>query len=170
MNKGIEILLSRMDSNPDEFLTGNKSGKWQHLLEKYEDYMTEEERKAVFTKYHELKMGKFTEAVMKELLEEQEEKRGEAQGYFQQMSQQQMAMQQAQLANAAGSIFYNHNTAGSIFYNHNTAQTISGGQVLTSNSPGNLAFRDPNTLGNTLSIGGETLTTKMLKKLKRLIK
>ena len=73
MNQGVEILLSRMDSNPDEFVTGNKSGKWQHLLEKYEPYMTEEECKAVRTKYNELKMGKFTEAVMKELLEEREE-------------------------------------------------------------------------------------------------
>lgn len=70
MNQGVEILLSRMDSNPEEFLTGNKAGKWQHLLEKYEEYMTDEERKAVFAKYHALKMSKFTEVVLKELLEE----------------------------------------------------------------------------------------------------
>jgi hypothetical protein len=62
-----------MDSNPEEFVTGSKSGKWQHLLEKYEPYMNEEERAAVVAKYHALKMGKFTEAVMKELLEEREE-------------------------------------------------------------------------------------------------
>jgi hypothetical protein len=72
MNQGVEILLARMDSNPEEFLTGNKAGKWQHLLEKYEEYMTDEERKAVFTKYHSLKMSKFTEVVLKELLEEQD--------------------------------------------------------------------------------------------------
>jgi len=70
MNQGVEILLSRMDSNPEEFLTGNKAGKWQHLLEKYEPYMTEEECKAVRAKYNALKMSKFTEVVLKELLEE----------------------------------------------------------------------------------------------------
>lgn len=150
MNKGIEILLSRMESSPEEFLTGNKSGKWQHLLEKYEDHMTEEERKAVFTKYHELKMGKFTEAVMKELLEEQEEK-AEDFGLYAQRAQQQA---QSQLAAAQ--------QAASLYYNHNTAQVMSNGSVV--------GFRDPNTLGNTLSVGGETLTGKMIKKLKRLIK
>lgn len=99
MNKGIEILLSRMESNPDEFTTGNKSGKWQHLLEKYEPYMNDEERAAVTAKYHQLKMSKFTEAVMKELLEEQEEKRAEFGQYATQIS---LTQSQIKLAGKLG--------------------------------------------------------------------
>lgn len=156
MNKGVEILLARMDSSPEEFVTGNKAGKWQHLIEKYEDYMTEEECKAVRTKYNELKMGKFTEAVMKELLEEKEE----APNPFVQATMagagqthaQSLAAQQAQ-----AQISMYHQQA----QQQQLAQRLSGVSSLAS-------WGEPPT--PVLSIDGETLTGKMVKKLKRLLK
>ena len=44
-------------------------------MEQYEDHMEPEDRKALMDKYNALKMQKFTERVMKELLAEQEEKK-----------------------------------------------------------------------------------------------
>jgi hypothetical protein len=156
-----------MESSPDEFTTGNKSGKWQHLLEKYEDYMTEEERTAVFAKYHSLKMGKFTEAVMKELLEDQEEKREEAQGYFQQMSAQQAAVQRSNLLAQQAQMASQY--AGALGQSMVNTKNAIAGSLLSANSA-TISLREPTELANSISFGGETLTAKMVKKLKRLIK
>ena len=160
MNKGIEILLARMESNPDEFVTGNKSGKWLHLIEQFEDNMEPEERKALFTKLNELRMGKFTERVMKELLAEQEEKNEEFGQYAQQVraKMQQYAQQNA----AAQQQMYNNaqNQAGSL--------TGLGSYTVPSASP--YAIQDSNQTATHLQLGKQTLTERTLKKLKALVK
>lgn len=111
MNKGIEILLARMDSNPDEFVTGNKSSKWLHIMERFEDHMTDEERKALFDKYNALKMDKFTEIVMKELFEEKEESGADA--YASQLGAS-MAQTKHSLAQAALQQQYAQNQAAQL--------------------------------------------------------
>ena len=149
MNKGIEILIARMESSPDEFLTGNKSGKWLHLMEQYEDHMEPEDRKALMDKYNSLKMQKFTERVMKELLEDQQEKSEEFDQYAQQV--------RSKLQNAA--------QAGSLTGMGNA------GQIYMSNGAGSIQPIAQSThLSSTIQLGKQTLTERTLKKLKALTK
>lgn len=97
MNQGIEILLSRMDSNPDEFVSsvGQFPHKWSWVLEsicdrgyrltakKNEDYpdavptdnfpslpfLTDDEILIVYKKLTSLQGKAFTDTVMKTLLD-----------------------------------------------------------------------------------------------------
>ena len=82
MNKGIEILLARMESNPDEFTTVR--GKWDWVMEgvnrriagKDKDvlaYLTDEEAQALYDKMQLLARDGFTRNVMETLLREEEE-------------------------------------------------------------------------------------------------
>ena len=165
MNKGIEILLARMDSNQDEFMGVNN--KWSNLIESHEDYMTDEDRKALFDKLHALRMDRFTEHVMKKLLAEQEEKKEE---FGQYISAVQQKMQQAQLAqqNAlAQSQMYNAAQAGSLTGLTNIALG-SGSYTVPSASP--YAIQDSNQTATHLQLGKQTLTEKTIKKLKALVK
>ena len=81
MNQGVEILLSRMDSNPDEFTTVR--GKWDWIMDgvnrrvagKDKDvlaYLTDEEAQALYDKMQLLARDGFTRSVMETLLEESE--------------------------------------------------------------------------------------------------
>lgn len=81
MNQGVEILLSRMDSNPDEFTTVR--GKWDWIMDgvnrrvagKDKDvlaYLTDEEAQALYDKMQLLSRDGFTRSVMETLLEESE--------------------------------------------------------------------------------------------------
>ena len=82
MNQGVEILLARMDSNPDEFTTVR--GKWDWVMEgvnrriagKDKDvlaYLTDEEAQALYDKMQLLARDGFTRNVMETLLHEEEE-------------------------------------------------------------------------------------------------
>ena len=92
MNQGVEILLSRMDSNPeefaDEFFEGGvyqrRLDKWEWLLDalkckRMEDrkaalpYLTHQEIEMLFNKYQELQRELFTKRVMGILLGQAEE-------------------------------------------------------------------------------------------------
>lgn len=168
MNKGIEILLARMESNPDEFVTGNQSGKWLHLIEQFEDNMEPEERKALFTKLNELRMGKFTERVMKELLAEQGDRKAEIGMYAQQvrsklqnMAAQQNAAAQSQLYNAA------QNQAGSL-----TGLGLLGSVTVPASAyeHSTMSIQGSNQTATHLQLGKQTLTERTLKKLKALVK
>jgi hypothetical protein len=75
MNKGIEILLERMKSNPEEFVPEYEGGttKWNSIMASYRGFLNKEElevfdeahKKMVFNHMQE----KFTQVVMKELLD-----------------------------------------------------------------------------------------------------
>mgnify|MGYP003352334673 CR=1 FL=1 len=70
MNKGLEILMARIDSNPEGFAsTGFSASRWQTLIASYEKMLPEEDMKAFKAKLHERACNKFTEAVMEELLD-----------------------------------------------------------------------------------------------------
>ena len=159
MNKGIEILLARMDSNPDEFMGINN--KWVNLMDSYEDHMVEEDRKALYAKYSALHMDKFTEHVMKKLLAEQEEKKEE---FGQYISAVQQKMQQAQLAQQNAM-----NQAGSLTGLTNTALgscTVPASAYAHATISGTVS----NQAATQLQLGKQTLTEKTLKKLKALVK
>jgi hypothetical protein len=71
MNTGIEILLKRMESHPEDFdynLTKNMS-RWYRLVDHAlaDELTTEEEEKALKDMLFKLRRDRFTEMVMKEL-------------------------------------------------------------------------------------------------------
>lgn len=72
MNKGIEMLLQRMESNPEEFkpslYTRGGVGKWESLVYSYEDILDKADVEVFRSKIRELRQEMFTEAVMQELL------------------------------------------------------------------------------------------------------
>ena len=88
MNQGVEILLARMDSNPDEFVGTSwpQSNKWGWVVEDLrrrmvptkEDkefglplrFLSDDEVRMLWEKLESLRADQFTKAVMRTLLEE----------------------------------------------------------------------------------------------------
>lgn len=70
MNKGVEMLISRMQSNPDEFKPYGVGGggKWERLLNDWASCIDEEDMKSFRTALRETHQKLFTQQVMKYLL------------------------------------------------------------------------------------------------------
>jgi hypothetical protein len=68
--KAVELLLARMDSNPEEFGDG---GRWEKHIIKYRSYLPVQDRLALEDKINALRMDVFHRDVMKELLVEPNE-------------------------------------------------------------------------------------------------
>lgn len=68
MNKGVQILLARMDSNPEEFDYDGWLAKWSRLYDRYSECLTAEEREAIAAKRLEILREVFTNSVMGQLL------------------------------------------------------------------------------------------------------
>ena len=73
MNTGVEILLKRMETNPDDFVYSPHSGgmsRWMRLVDHAigEELLTFEEHEAIKAGMKEVKRLRFTEMVMKELV------------------------------------------------------------------------------------------------------
>ena len=89
INKGVQILLERMSSNPDEFVPDLRNGyppKWRNILlsvemrtnggKDYKDqlsFLNDKEIKALWLKMQELQGELFTKQVMNTLLRDAEE-------------------------------------------------------------------------------------------------
>ena len=89
MNKGVQILLERMSSNPDEFVPDIRNGyppKWRNILlsvemrmkggKDYADqlpFLNDKEIKALWLKMQELQGELFTKQVMNTLLRDAED-------------------------------------------------------------------------------------------------
>jgi hypothetical protein len=89
MNKGVQILLERMSSNPDEFVPTLRDGysqKWRNILlsvemrvnggKDYRDqlaFLTDKEVKALWEKMQSLRGDLFTKQVMDTLLQDAHE-------------------------------------------------------------------------------------------------
>ena len=70
MNTGIRILIERMKTNPEEWVmmrTVGRRGRWEEVVARYWEYMTEEDQQAYTEARHSLIRDDFTEQVMKEL-------------------------------------------------------------------------------------------------------
>jgi hypothetical protein len=68
MNDGVSIVLSRMETHPEEFYTGND--KWKFIYSEYfRDAMTETEKGMVFDKIKEVRRGELTARVMTIMVE-----------------------------------------------------------------------------------------------------
>lgn len=77
MHIAIELLLKRMESNPSEFVKGNRRhAKWERIIAKYMEYVNPEDKKILNEKYGELQLNQMHKEVMAELLygEREEEK------------------------------------------------------------------------------------------------
>lgn len=66
MNKGVEILLARMERQPEEL------GRWEHLFNTYKKYLVEEDKKAFWDKICEIKQQEFTDNVIKTLFDDKQ--------------------------------------------------------------------------------------------------
>lgn len=66
----VELLLARMDSNPEEFTDG---GRWERLLIRHRSYLPMEDQMALTDKLNTLRLEVFHKEVMSELLAEPRE-------------------------------------------------------------------------------------------------
>ena len=140
MHQAIELLLKRMESNPEEF-TGDSKDRWMRHLKRYEDFMSDEEREAIQTKQREIMMDVMHKDIMAELLFG-DERRREAEEYAN------------ELVNVPKRLIVNPALA-------NSALTAIGATA-TNNTITMQA--------NTMTLGGESLDKNTLKKLKALLK
>jgi hypothetical protein len=65
--EAVELLLARMDSNPEEF---TEYGRWEKHIVKYRPYLPMEDQMALTDKINALRLDVFHKDVMKELLAE----------------------------------------------------------------------------------------------------
>jgi hypothetical protein len=69
MNNGMKLILARMETNPEEFVDKHK---WRHLVESDWPMFTEEEQKAYSAKLREILIDRFSEEVLKTLMEDED--------------------------------------------------------------------------------------------------
>lgn len=70
MNSGVEIVLARMATHPEEFYGDND--KWKFIYKEYfRDAMTETEKGAIFDRIKEIRKEEFTLYVMKAITNEE---------------------------------------------------------------------------------------------------
>jgi len=66
MNAGVALLLERMKTNPEEFLTQEK---WSHLIQSHKMFLSDEDRNALENALNGLMQQRFTEKVLEELVD-----------------------------------------------------------------------------------------------------
>jgi len=72
MNSGVEIVLARMSTHPEEFY--GDSDKWKFIYKEYfRDAMSEEEKGAIFDRIKQIRKEEFTQAVMRTMTADQEQ-------------------------------------------------------------------------------------------------
>ena len=72
MNNGIEIILARMDTHPDEFMFGNE--KWKFIYsDYYRDSLSEGEKGAIHDRLKQLRLEEFNQRVLQTLVPEEEQ-------------------------------------------------------------------------------------------------
>jgi hypothetical protein len=69
MSNGVDLVLARMESHPEEFYTSSNE-KWKFIYTEYfRDAMTETEKGQIFDKIKEIRKAEFTAKVMATLTE-----------------------------------------------------------------------------------------------------
>lgn len=73
MNSGVDIVLSRMETHPEEFY--GECDKWKFIYKEYfRDAMTETEKGKIFDRIKQIRMEEFTAKVLSTLVPPEEEK------------------------------------------------------------------------------------------------
>ena len=71
MIDGMKIILERMKTNPEEFVSDiGLISRWENLVQTNYEILTDEERKAFNDAIHELRRQRFTSRVLEVLMEE----------------------------------------------------------------------------------------------------
>jgi hypothetical protein len=77
MNEGVKILLERIKTNPEEFYDDTNglhvTTRWGKILTDYQNFLEPEDKNALKEAMNKLHQEKFTEVVMKELLDPKSE-------------------------------------------------------------------------------------------------
>lgn len=147
MHQAVELILKRMDSNPDEF-TGDSKDRWMRTLKRYEAFFSDEERKAIAEKQNAIMMKEFHNEVMGELLYGEERR--------QQEREVQMGLEQAKIRlQSQSSVLQAHPMM-------NAAQGIAPGSIYS--------IANNSVASGTVTIGSETLDATLIQKLKSLVK
>ena len=75
MNTGIQILIARMKTNPEEWakMSDKAMGRWESIVHLYWDYFTNEDKTAYLEARHEVLADEFSEEVLKILAGEETE-------------------------------------------------------------------------------------------------
>lgn len=68
MNNGVEMILERMKTHPEEF--EGEQGRWSRMMSVYEKFFTQEEKNLLQNAILQLRRDEFTKKVMEKLLEE----------------------------------------------------------------------------------------------------
>lgn len=69
-NAGVELLLKRMETHPEEFTGENAEGsKWSRLISNYEQHLTKEDRDALNEGIDKILQQRFTEKVLEGLVD-----------------------------------------------------------------------------------------------------
>jgi hypothetical protein len=69
MHQAVELLVKRMESNPDEFVKGHtRHSKWERIIEKYMEFVDPEDKKILKEKYSALQLNQMHKDIMAELL------------------------------------------------------------------------------------------------------
>jgi hypothetical protein len=69
MHPAVELLMKRMESNPDEFVKGHdRFYKWERIIENYRPFFPEEDAVILKTKYSALQLDRMHKEIMAELL------------------------------------------------------------------------------------------------------
>ena len=148
MHQAVELILKRMESNPDEF-TGDGKDRWMRTIKRYEAFFNDEERKAISEKQNGIMMGEFHKEVMAELLYGEERRREEREA---QAEMAQMKTQSQIMRNAAQNL-----------------STIQPGSIYALSA--NSAVSNTVTIqSDTMTLGGETIDKPLIQKLKELVK
>jgi hypothetical protein len=149
MNEGVQILLERMKTHPEDFHYESGSGmsRWSRLVDDAVagEIATKEEEDALRKSLQEIRRVKFTEKVMKELMAPKEESDDLGKWFTQQ---------------ASGTLSAGVRTSST---RNNTNTLQNNGYTLTAGGNGQPTWATTGT--NSLSIGKETLTETNLHEL-----
>jgi hypothetical protein len=160
LNEGVKIILARMETNPEDFFTVHKEyNPWRWIFdENVREVMTESEKAALYEGIKKVRRLMIThraiETVMpKETVTESETQNWGSSPMLGQQQQQNVIAKMQQAAMLQNSVLQNP-------YQNGLSIGSGGTGIGATSSTGT----------GTLSLGGETLDSGMLKKLKNLVK
>ena len=111
MNEGVQILIERMKTHPEEFVAEAQYGvsKWSQAIQHFQEYLSKEDKGALDVAWKqtisEEMQRRFTQAVMEELIDPKSEKSKWGDTVLDgQKHSQAMAMKQAYLAQQQAAI------------------------------------------------------------------
>jgi hypothetical protein len=73
MNDGVAMLIERMKTNPEEFVSEHGSSKWGSLIASYKEFLEPEDQQALTEGMKVVLQQRFTQKVMEELVDPAEE-------------------------------------------------------------------------------------------------